>query len=124
MRQFELAERPKNDCDDPSMDRCIDGFRKLELAIASAIELPTSLRPEVSLLMELYHADLMHERLTVSSLGLIGGIAPTTSLRYLEMLAKCGAVRRVSHEHDGRMSYVSLTRVAREAIDRAIRSTW
>jgi DNA-binding MarR family transcriptional regulator len=95
----------------------LDRLRDMDAKLASALELRTCLKPEVALMLELYQADREGRAMTVSVLGLLDGIAPTTTLRYLEMLQKKGLVRRVAHESDNRMTYVELTGVARSAMD-------
>ncbi len=98
----------------------INGFKQFSAAIAMALELPSSLRPEVSLLLELFEAEKRGKRLTVSMLGLLDGIAPTTTLRYLELLENSGAITRIPHEKDNRMRYVELLPEAKKALENAI----
>lgn len=95
------------------------GFKNLSAAIAMALELPSSLRPEVSLLLELFESERKGKRLTVSMLGLLDGIAPTTALRYLELLENNRAIMRIPHETDNRMRYVELTPEAKKALEDA-----
>jgi len=96
------------------------GFQQVGSAIAKALELPCSLRPEVSLLLELFEAEKKGKRLTVSMLGLLDGIAPTTALRYVELLEKRGALMRLPHETDHRMRYVKLMPEAKKTLEEAI----
>lgn len=95
------------------------GFRKRDAQLAEALGLTTCLKPEVALMIELYEAGIKGNAVTVSVLGMQGGIAPTTTLRYLEALQKKGAVRRVAHETDNRMTYVELTESAKAELDAA-----
>lgn len=95
-------------------------FREFQSAVATALGLTTSLKPEVSLMLELYEADRAGKDLTVTMLGLLDGIAPTTSLRYIELLEKNGALERSAHKTDNRMRYVEITYPAKLAIDEAI----
>ncbi|MEP1420942.1 MAG: hypothetical protein ABJK59_04130 [Erythrobacter sp.] len=99
----------------------VPDFRECDAVLADALGLTTCLKPEVALMLELYEAGNKGKSVTVSVLGLPGGIAPTTTLRYLEALQKKGAVRRVAHETDNRMTYVELTESARAAMDAALR---
>lgn len=103
----------------PADDGSLTDFRTMDVALAAALELNTCLKPEVALLLELYESQRAGRAMTVSVLGLLDGIAPTTTLRYLEMLQKKGLVRRVAHERDNRMTYVELTQSAQEAMDAA-----
>ena len=98
----------------------LDGLRELDAKLASALDLKSCLKPEVALMLELFQADREGRAMTVSVLGLIDGIAPTTTLRYLDMLQKKGLVRRVAHESDNRMTYVELTEVAKLAMDKVL----
>lgn len=100
-------------------DRCVSDFRKRDAVLANALGLTTCLKPEVALMLELYEAGKKGNAVTVSVLGMQGGIAPTTTLRYLEALQKKGAVRRVAHETDNRMTYVELTESAQAELDAA-----
>ena len=92
----------------------------LDIALAPALGISTCLKPDVALMLELYEAHRSGRPVTVSVLGLTHGIAPTTTLRYLEALQKKGAVKRVAHERDNRMTYVELTDTAISAMDAAL----
>lgn len=98
----------------------LGGLRELDAKLASAFDLRTCLKPEVALMLELYQADREGRAMTVSVLGLLDGIASTTTLRYLDMLQKKGLVRRVAHESDNRMTYVELTELAKLAMDKVL----
>ncbi|KEO90772.1 hypothetical protein EH31_06965 [Erythrobacter longus] len=94
-------------------------LKKRDAALSGALGLTTCLKPEAALMLELYEAGKEGRAVTVSVLGLTGGIAPTTTLRYLEALQKKGAVRRIAHKTDHRMTYVELTESAQAAMDAA-----
>ncbi len=98
-------------------------MRTLDTALGRTLGLNTCIKPEVSLMLELYEASRKGKAVTVSVLGLLDGIAPTTTLRHLDALQKKGAVRRVAHETDNRMTYVELTESARAAMDAAFGGT-
>ncbi|UAB78996.1 hypothetical protein INR77_04680 [Erythrobacter sp. SCSIO 43205] len=122
MRQFKHSQTAETRFrNDPVVDD-LRTFRQSAGAIAFALEMPGSLKPEVSLLLELFEAEKMGKRLTVSMLGLIDGIPPTTTLRYIDLLENCGALARIPHETDNRMRYVELLPEARKAIEEAIAS--
>lgn len=130
MRQFltsEPSRHPSGPACDPEktadLEKVIgrlDEFRASDAALAKALGVNTCMKPEVALMLELYEAGRKGKPVTVSVLGLLDGIAPTTTLRYLEALQKNGAVRRVAHETDNRMTYVELTEAARAAIEAAL----
>lgn len=109
-----------SDGDEGAKLALITQFREIDAALASALDLNSCMKPEAALMLELYEAALGGTSVTVSVLGLIDGIAPTTTLRHLEALQKRGAVRRLAHESDNRISYVEITQPARAAIDRAL----
>ena len=109
MRQFGRSTYKLPPPNETNGDASLCQLRELDEALAIAFEMKTCLRPEVSIMLELYEADRAGKSLTVSVLGLLDGIAPTTTLRYLDLLQKKGAVQRVAHETDNRMSYVELT---------------
>ena len=97
-------------------------FRKYETALANALGIQTALRPEMSLMLEVYFAHIRNEKLNVTMLGLLDGIPPTTTLRYLQILEEHGAVQRSAHERDQRMKHIEITEAAKRAIDEAISS--
>lgn len=99
----------------------LDFIRGVDAKLAKALELRTCLKPEVALILELYEAYREGRAVTVSVLGLLDGIPATTTLRYLEALQKKGAIKRVAHETDNRMTYVELTDASRAVIDAALR---
>ena len=106
--------------DQTAAEAHLDRLRALDAKLSKALSLDTCLKPEVALMLELYEADRRGKAMTVSVLGLIDGIPATTTLRYLEALQKKGAVRRVAHETDNRMTYVEITEAARAVIDAAL----
>ncbi|MEM1050774.1 MAG: hypothetical protein AAGI28_01635 [Pseudomonadota bacterium] len=120
MRQFPKSGDSDRSAPSKLKGAELDRFRVLDAALAEALDVNSCLKPEVALMLELYEADKAGKAMTVSVLGLIDGIAPTTTLRYLEMLQKKGLATRVAHESDNRMSYVELTDSARAAMDAAL----
>ena len=106
--------------DQIDVDAHLDRLRALDAKLSKALSLDTCLKPEVALMLELYEADRRGKAMTVSVLGLLDGIPATTTLRYLEALQKKGAVKRVAHETDNRMTYVEITDAARAVIDAAL----
>jgi len=119
MHQFLGSGSSTGSCHADQAGAELDQIRELDAALASALGVNTCLKPEVLLMLELYDASRKGKTITVSVLGLPNGIAPTTTLRYLEMLQKRGFVRRVAHETDSRMTYVELTNPAKAAMDAA-----
>ena len=103
-----------------TVDADLDRLRALDHKLSRALKLSSCLKPEVALMLELYEADRRGRAMTVSVLGLIDGIPATSTLRYLEALQKKGAVKRVAHETDNRMTYVEITDAARAVIDAAL----
>lgn len=119
MRQFSKFVSSDLSVDDHQLETQLGTLRKLDASLSKTLEINTCLKPEVALMLELYEAGKRGKAVTVSVLGMQSGIAPTTTLRYLEALQKKGAVRRVAHETDNRMTYVELTEGARAAMDAA-----
>ena len=119
MREFTKFVSSDLSVDDHQSETQLGTLKKLDASLSKALEINTCLKPEVALMLELYEAGKKGNAVTVSVLGMQGGIAPTTTLRYLEALQKKGAVRRVAHETDNRMTYVELTERARAAMDAA-----
>lgn len=103
-----------------TVDADLDRLRALDHKLSRALKLSSCLKPEAALMLELYEADRRGRAMTVSVLGLIDGIPATSTLRYLEALQKKGAVKRVAHETDNRMTYVEITDAARAVIDAAL----
>lgn len=120
MRQFRQTTLDVDHFRQDAIFSDLRAFKQFGSAIARALELPCSLRPEVSLLLELFEAKVQGKRLTVSMLGLLDGMAPTTALRYLELLEKSGALMRIPHERDNRMRYVELMPQAKKTLEEAI----
>ena len=119
MQPFSEISAPVASSDPKNCEKPLANLKRHDAALADIFGLNTCLKPEVALMLELYEAGQKGRTLTVSVLGLSGGIAPTTTLRYLEALQNKGAVRRVAHESDNRMTYVELTECARAAMDAA-----
>ena len=101
-------------------DTKLHDLRQLDVSLSAMLGLNSCLKPEVALMLELYEAERAGRAMTVSVMGLIDRIAPTTTLRYLEALQSKGAIRRVAHESDNRVTYVRLTQAAKAAIDQAL----
>ena len=102
---------------DKGKDARLSELRRLDVSLSCALGLNSCLKPEVALMLELYEAERAGRAMTVSVMGLVDRIAPTTTLRYLEALQNKGAIRRVAHENDNRITYVELTESAKASID-------
>lgn len=120
MRQFTDFNSSEHSDQQTKADARLGQVRELDASLAAVLDSNTCLRPEIALMLELYEASCAGRAMTVSVLGLLDGIAPTTTLRYLEVLQKKGLVRRVAHETDNRMTYVELTEAAKAAIEGAL----
>lgn len=122
MRQFQRIEPLTAVSAYDKVERELCRHREFDAAVAAALGLQTIVKPEVSIMLELFEAHRLRRSLTVSMLGLLDGIAPSTALRYIDLLESNGALTRRNHESDSRMRYVDITEVARREIDQAIRS--
>jgi len=68
------------------------------------------------MLLDLYVREAEGRRVSVTSLTIASGGAPTTALRHLHKLLAHGLVTRLDDAEDGRRSWVSLTPASRAAI--------
>lgn len=92
----------------PESTKAYRSFKRVNGALAAIVGQMCSIKPELSLLIELYDAEAEGKRLSVSSLGLISGIPPTTTLRYLRFMEECGWIDRIPHEFDHRVIHIRL----------------
>ncbi|WP_285713136.1 MarR family winged helix-turn-helix transcriptional regulator [Erythrobacter oryzae] len=76
------------------------------------------LKPEVTILLELYEAEHSSIPIKTSIIGLAAGIPQTTSHRYLRFLEECGMVFRYPHLTDQRVSFVRLAPAFVAKLDR------
>lgn len=72
--------------------------------------------PAWDILLELYLSELLQQRVSVSALGGSGGVAPTTVLRWLEILRTDGLIERTSDPLDARRVFVTLSPEASKAM--------
>jgi DNA-binding MarR family transcriptional regulator len=72
--------------------------------------------PAWDILLELYLSELLQRRISVSALGGSGGIAPTTVLRWLDILRTNGLIERTDDPLDARRVFVSLSPKASKAM--------
>ncbi len=73
--------------------------------------------PTWDMILDLYIADREGRRVDVSGLCLASGVAPTTALRYVELLVDDALIAKVGDAHDGRRSFVNISGTLRDAID-------
>lgn len=71
---------------------------------------------EWAILLELFVADGRGTILQTKSLTLAAGVAPTTVLRYLELLEGKGLIHRAPCPSDGRSTLVAITREGRRTV--------
>lgn len=72
--------------------------------------------PAWDILLELYLSELLQQRVSVSALGGSGGVAPTTVLRWLDILRANGLIERTGDPLDARRVFVSLSPEASKAM--------
>jgi hypothetical protein len=65
--------------------------------------------PAWDIMLDLLRAELLGERISVSSACIASGVPPTTGLRWLNMLEQHGLVLRQCDPRDARRSYVILS---------------
>ena len=64
--------------------------------------------PAWDMMLDLFHAELTHQRVSVSSLCIAAGVPATTALRWLKTLVDEGVCTRQPDERDNRRIYVEL----------------
>ena len=72
--------------------------------------------PAWDMLLDLLYADLIHQRVSVSSLCVAAAVPATTALRWLNTLVKQRIVVRRDDPHDGRRVFIELSPHARSAL--------
>ena len=73
--------------------------------------------PTWEMILDLYIADAEGRRIDTSSLCLASGVAPTTALRYVDLLADDGLIGRTDDCRDGRRALIDMSAVLRSAIE-------
>lgn len=81
--------------------------------------LPTHLftDPAWDMLLDLYQADLMSRKISVSSLCSATNAPATTGLRWITTLEHEGFVNRTSDQFDGRRFFISLSKTGLACMD-------
>lgn len=67
--------------------------------------------------LDLYIAEAEGKRISVTSMCIGSGVAPTTALRYMTILLDSGWLEREEDDVDNRRAFVKLTRAAKAQID-------
>lgn len=78
--------------------------------------------PAWDMLLELFLADLLQQKLSVSAACIAARVPPTTGLRWLTLLERRGLVKRVPDSLDGRRIYVLLSEKGVGAMRRLVAS--
>ena len=65
--------------------------------------------PAWDILLDLLRAEIVQERISVSSLCIAAGVPTTTALRYIKSMAEQGVIVRRSDPFDGRRVFVELS---------------
>lgn len=81
--------------------------------------LPSSLfgEPGWDILLILYWAQKVQQRMSVSGVSASAAAPQTTALRHIEHLCQSGIIAREKHPTDGRVSWLSLTETAERKMD-------
>lgn len=72
--------------------------------------------PAWDILLDLLRAELVQQRISVSSLCLAANAPPTTALRYINSMTRQGMIIRRPDPFDGRRVYVSLSSETSKAL--------
>ena len=67
--------------------------------------------------LDLYIAEAEAKRISVTSMCIGSGVAPTTALRYMTILLEAGWLEREEDEIDNRRAFVKLSRSAKAQMD-------
>lgn len=83
--------------------------------------------PAWSILIDLYHAELSGQQLSVSAVCYGSGVAETTALRYIGVLEQRSLIERVPDPKDKRRAFLRLTPSAHEKLGKyfgEVRRNW
>ncbi len=73
--------------------------------------------PAWDMLLDLYLADILSKRISVSSLCCASNVPATTALRWIGALGREGLIKRTADPHDARRYYISLSEAGLERMD-------
>ncbi len=76
------------------------------------------------MLLDLYVREAEGKRVSITSLTIASGGAPTTALRHLDKLLSHGLVVRTADAGDGRRSWISLTPACRSGMTELLERLW
>lgn len=74
--------------------------------------------PAWDMMLDLFHAELTHQRVAISSLCAAAAVPATTALRWLKTMVDEGLFVRRADPHDGRRIFVELTADTSNALRR------
>ena len=80
--------------------------------------------PAWDILLELFVADVIDVRLSVTAVGLDVGVAPTTVIRWISVLEGYGLVKRVCDLADKRRSWICMTNKSRSIMGKYFLENW
>lgn len=69
------------------------------------------------MILDLYVTTMEGRKVDASGLCLASGVAPTTAVRYVELLVEDGYISRDADDQDGRRSYISMKPALRNAME-------
>lgn len=99
----------------------IKSFKAINGEIASLTGQVCALKPEISLLLEIYEAERQKLRISDSVIGLAAGIPQTIAIRWLRILEDQGLVTRTRHEIDQHVTNLHLAPWVFEQLDSIFR---
>ena len=73
--------------------------------------------PNWDMILDLYIAEREGRRVDVSGMCLASGVAPTTALRYVDLLVADALIGKVADLEDGRRSFVTISNRLRSSIE-------
>lgn len=95
--------------DDVALDRLVKKILRMRRRREDAFGSKLFGEPAWDMLLEMYAAEQVQQKLSVSGACYASAVPPTTGLRWVVRLEKEGWVRRVRDPADGRRSWVVLT---------------
>ncbi len=98
----------------------LDNFKTFNGAISRVFENTCILKPEVSLLLELYEAEKRGNLLSASCVGLDAEIPQTTSIRHIRHLENRGWIMRIDSKNDRRIQFLRITPSAMLDVENAL----
>lgn len=110
------APEPNEAADEAIMGRLVKEILRSRRRRDSIFEPELFGEPAWDILLELYAADCIDRKLSISSVCYVSGVPATTALRWIKKLEQDGWVQRVADPLDGRRHWMQLTEKSASAM--------